>query len=499
MEIVYLITLTMAVLVREIAGDILVYPKIVNQIVAQFHDMPAHFGPSFSSPGLRAVAINATPTNGCQPLSKPPKLQNDSHPIKYVALIARYNCSFEDKIKNAQKGNYDAVIVYNLGSDDLEQMSVKDPDEIFIPSMFVGENTGKIILYNYLNEDGYLLVLNDDLPFNINTHLILPFSIVVGLCFVIMIGFMVVRCIRDQRRLRRRRLPSSVLRKIPMIKFSKQCNYETCAICLEDYIEGERLRLLPCSHAYHPKCIDPWLTKNRRVCPICKRKVFGRGERRRPRRQRSSSDSMSSSEVDDTTPLLNPVGNASHGTFGSAARDRAADSHTPPSGPTPRVNPFDRVPNLPPQVVFNEATGRPWGFLLRLFSRRQSLPDSNPRGNDGEIERGERQIRIPTRSASSNNVLNANLSGSLRSEDDDDSDGPIFARPPSTIGQQRQQQQQSAAGAAERSSGGNRMLRIGVAAIPNTNFPSPLQERARYHRARTAASRTTNNSDDYVV
>lgn len=59
---------------------------------------------------------------------------------------------------------------------------------------------------------------------------------------------MVVKCIRDRRRLNRYRLPNSVLKKIPTIRFSKGDTYETCAICLDDYIEGEKLRVLPCAH-----------------------------------------------------------------------------------------------------------------------------------------------------------------------------------------------------------------------------------------------------------
>ena len=49
--------------------------------------------------------------------------------------------------------------------------------------------------------------------------------------------------------------------------------------------------------AYHTKCIDPWLTKNRRVCPVCKRKVFAADER-------VEDDSESDSDADDTTPLI---------------------------------------------------------------------------------------------------------------------------------------------------------------------------------------------------
>lgn len=50
------------------------------------------------------------------------------------------------------------------------------------------------------------------------------------------------------------------------------------------------------------------MTKNRRVCPICKRKVFAQDEKPVP-------DSDSDSDADDTTPLVNPTSRTTHGTF----------------------------------------------------------------------------------------------------------------------------------------------------------------------------------------
>lgn len=126
-------------------------------------------------------------------------------------------------------------------------MSAKDASGITIAAVFVGETTGRMIINNY-QFDQYILLINDFLPYNFN-KLILPFSIIVGLCFMIMIGFIIARCVREQRRLRRYRLPKSVLRKIPTIKFNSKVHpYDTCAICLEDYIDGEKLRVLPCGH-----------------------------------------------------------------------------------------------------------------------------------------------------------------------------------------------------------------------------------------------------------
>lgn len=43
-----------------------------------------------------------------------------------------------------------------------------------------------------------------------------------------------------------------------------------CAICLDDFIEGETCKSFPeCNHIFHLHCIDQWL-KHRLNCPVCR-------------------------------------------------------------------------------------------------------------------------------------------------------------------------------------------------------------------------------------
>jgi len=52
-----------------------------------------------------------------------------------------------------------------------------------------------------------------------------------------------------------------------------------CVICMDEYIEGDRLRVLPCNHSFHVGCIDRWLSGSHshlecvtNGCPTCKLK-----------------------------------------------------------------------------------------------------------------------------------------------------------------------------------------------------------------------------------
>ena len=53
-----------------------------------------------------------------------------------------------------------------------------------------------------------------------------------------------------------------------------------CSVCLQSFAEGERLRVLPCAHAFHARCVDEWLLlKDDKCgapfCPLCKAMPFG--------------------------------------------------------------------------------------------------------------------------------------------------------------------------------------------------------------------------------
>lgn len=51
---------------------------------------------------------------------------------------------------------------------------------------------------------------------------------------------------------------------------------ECCPICLGEFVEGEKIRVLPqCNHEFHVACIDTWL-KSHSSCPTCRYSLLER-------------------------------------------------------------------------------------------------------------------------------------------------------------------------------------------------------------------------------
>lgn len=299
--------------VTTVKCEISIYTKDQQQLDLEFKDSQSLFGGDIPSDGIKGYILSAHPEDGCTKIESPPKSGS------WFALIKRGNCNFDVKVRNAQNSNYTLAIIFNVNSSIVVPMDGRNTSDIVIPSVFVGESTGLMLrdYYDY-NNGYYVIVDSSQFPFDINLNLLLPFAVIVAVCFFAMLGFMLIKWIKDRRRAFRHRLPASILRKIPISTFVKGDPYDTCAICLDDYMDGDKLRILPCAHAYHSKCIDPWLTRNRRFCPICKRRVYGNNEDLHAVAYSSDTDS---DEPNDRTPLVTPGINNSNslgvGTFRS--------------------------------------------------------------------------------------------------------------------------------------------------------------------------------------
>ncbi|XP_057479435.1 RING-H2 finger protein ATL57-like [Actinidia eriantha] len=66
-------------------------------------------------------------------------------------------------------------------------------------------------------------------------------------------------------------LDPSAVRSLPLISCGGGAKQHIdCAICLGEFEEREMVKLIPhCGHAFHPECIDTWLS-SRVTCPLCR-------------------------------------------------------------------------------------------------------------------------------------------------------------------------------------------------------------------------------------
>lgn len=100
---------------------------------------------------------------------------------------------------------------------------------------------------------------------------LLDMLLVVVLSPAVMMLFIYLTWRLRQRQRRKNELaPTDFVTRLPTRKFRREKqdqqneDHAECAICLEDYIDDDILRTLPCRHEFHASCVDAWLTTHKK-------------------------------------------------------------------------------------------------------------------------------------------------------------------------------------------------------------------------------------------
>jgi hypothetical protein len=251
--------------------------------VSVYYHVTGAFGPSRYNES--SAPVFASPPNGCPPVNwqyGDPVDGAESSPLRgSVAMIMRGDCYFVAKCLYAQTlGAIACVVGDNQDSPNLLTMNPSPGDNssaVKIPSLFVSRRT-YFAIYNGLARDPLVARVNGEGEVRFEQTwetMVLPFlGVMLGLGLLWSCRWMVSR----RRNVRARRIQAS---ELPLVDYTAgRVHNDSCVICLADFEQGNRIKVLPCNHGFHTECIDPWINDRSEHCPICKMSIL-EGPRRR--------------------------------------------------------------------------------------------------------------------------------------------------------------------------------------------------------------------------
>nr|XP_028963137.1 receptor homology region, transmembrane domain- and RING domain-containing protein 2-like isoform X2 [Malus domestica] len=302
-----------------------------NNVTLSFDDKEATFAPEVKGSGECGVLYLAEPPHACSTLTN--QVEQGTNYSSPFVLIVRGGCSFEDKVRRAQKAGFKAAIIYDNEDSNILVSMAGSSAGIKIYAVFVSKTSGEL-LKKYIgltNMELWLIASFENTAWSImaiSFISLLAMSAVLATCFFV-----------RRHRIRRERpqafrvqefhgMSKRLVKAMPSLKFTTvledNCTSSTCAICLEDYNFGEKLRILPCRHKFHAFCVDSWLTSWRTFCPVCKRDA------------RANTGDLPASE---STPLLSSGPSSVASSVLSSMRSSIASSSAIQIGPSLSRNP----------------------------------------------------------------------------------------------------------------------------------------------------------------
>ncbi|OCH92607.1 hypothetical protein OBBRIDRAFT_811553 [Obba rivulosa] len=299
----------------ELNDPLLGYVIPLSSFTAACPQMPSN---GTSSPHVR---YEADPTFGCPELCT----VGPHHPDpseSWIALVQRGGCPFVEKARQAQRLGAKAVVVggdRNNPDALLNMYSERDASDVKIAATYIKHwdyvALSAMIAASNTSHDGLrtlsLLLSMEYSPWEWYSP-ILTFVLILLLPSLLTSITLLVHRLRAARAAQRERAPENIVHSFPWriwtgSGWEKQepayvpadaagADLEEgtaphpstshdrelpawaeqqvdCAICLEMFVKGDRVRVLPCFHMFHLDEIDEWLITKKKLCPVCKADV----------------------------------------------------------------------------------------------------------------------------------------------------------------------------------------------------------------------------------
>lgn len=369
------VTLIFSVFVTCSLADLTIELSSENDTISEsltwysYQDMTPFRSQFVNISSLTGIIHSPEPSDACsyiEPL--PSDILNDT-----FALIDNYpSCvSSSDMVTNVRNAGYKLIIASS--PNDTHRSVTKELKEIGFPIAIVSEEYANYLRENAtvtdINNIDYRYVIEATVTGSIVTSVAIVATVfsVLLLCCCCCCCFCLIWCfscgrdrdvdrhieeIEERRRIfeqtqrreryARQELIESILRqlaelqvdlrsqvplgdqatkRLPTRKYQAgQEKMESCAICVDEFSGGDQLRVLPCDHYFHSKCIDEWLINHSSLCPLCKKAV----QRNEPQGASNSYGRINNfTSDDDSTSLL--LDSSSSENLLAANRDRVED------------------------------------------------------------------------------------------------------------------------------------------------------------------------------
>ncbi|XP_066529442.1 RING finger protein 150 [Hoplias malabaricus] len=246
--------------------------------------------PKREARGLLAAAAEPRERHACRPGTR--FALRGAAPGAWIALVARGNCTFAEKIKHAAAQNASAVVVMNSNagaSNGNETITMPHPGTGDVVAIMIPEPKGRelvLLLERNITVHVHITIGTRNLQKYVSRTSVVFVSISFIILMIISLAWLVFYYIqrfryanardRNQRRLgdaAKKAIGQLQVRTIRKGDQETESDFDNCAVCIEGYKPNDVVRVLPCRHLFHKGCVDPWLVDHR-TCPMCKMNIL---------------------------------------------------------------------------------------------------------------------------------------------------------------------------------------------------------------------------------